>query len=176
MQPNRPALRLLSGPAACMGASWCIYMAWGTVPPRVSVVVLAPWDMAHTPVGAGGRSCEAETCRVRRRLIGGIPLVGNWSETWRLASVGLDWGPQSSSSWILALALSILAFTLSTVLGYLMFKGDLFAIKGGPNLGPRHLSSNSRSAPGRVCCVCVINFLPFPIKFLLFNNISFFRK
>jgi hypothetical protein len=42
MQPNRPALRLLSGPAACMGASWCIYMAWGTVPPRVSVVVLAP--------------------------------------------------------------------------------------------------------------------------------------
>jgi hypothetical protein len=26
---------------------------------------------------------------------------------------------------------------LSTVLGYLVFKGDLFTIKGGPNPGPR---------------------------------------
>jgi hypothetical protein len=72
-------------------------MARGIVPPRVSVV---PRVMAHAPVGAGGRSCEAETscarqrlavrggdfsceaetCRVRRRLLVGIPLVGNWLE------------------------------------------------------------------------------------------------
>jgi hypothetical protein len=38
----------------------------------------------------------------------------------------------------LGLTLSILAFTLSTVLGYFVFKGDLFAVKGGPNPGPRH--------------------------------------
>jgi hypothetical protein len=26
-------------------------------------------------------SCEAETCRARQRLIGGISLVGNWLDT-----------------------------------------------------------------------------------------------
>jgi hypothetical protein len=43
--------------------------------------------MAHASVGVGGSSCEAETCRLRRRLVvrgeelsEGIPLVGNWSE------------------------------------------------------------------------------------------------
>jgi hypothetical protein len=36
--------------------------------------------------------------------------------------------------------MSFLVFTLSTVLGYLMLKGDLFAVKGGPNPGPRHRS------------------------------------
>jgi hypothetical protein len=35
------------------------------------------------------------------------------------------------------LTLSILAFTLSTVLNYLVFKEDLFAIKRVPNPGPR---------------------------------------
>jgi hypothetical protein len=87
VQPDRPALRLLSGPAACMTASWHICMARGIVPPRVSVVVLAPRVMAHVPVGAGESSCEAETALARRRLVvrggdlsGGIPLVGNWSE------------------------------------------------------------------------------------------------
>jgi hypothetical protein len=104
VQPIRPALRLLSGSAACMAASCCICMAWGIVP-HTSVVVLAPCAMGHAPVGAGGRSCEektcrarrrlvvrgeavrgedlsceAEACRVRRRLVVGIPLVGNWSE------------------------------------------------------------------------------------------------
>jgi hypothetical protein len=111
VQPDRPALRLLSGPAACMTASWHICMARGIVPPRVSVVVLAPRVMAHVPVGAGESSCEAETALARRRLVmrggdlSGDPscreLVGdatNWSETWRLVSVGLDRGPQSSSS------------------------------------------------------------------------------
>jgi hypothetical protein len=48
---------------------------------------------------------EPEGGRARRRLVVGIPLVGNlvgdvanWPETERLASVGLDQGPQSSSS------------------------------------------------------------------------------
>jgi hypothetical protein len=53
--------------------------------------------------------------------------------------VGLDQGPQSFSSRILALTLSLLAFILSTVLGYLVFKGDHFAIKKGPNPGPRQI-------------------------------------
>jgi hypothetical protein len=48
--------------------------------------------------------CEAETCRVRRRLVGGPSsgeLVGdasNWPKTGRLASVGLDQGFHSSLS------------------------------------------------------------------------------
>jgi hypothetical protein len=100
----RPALRLLSGPATCMATSCCICMAWGIVPPRVSMVVLVPWARAawkgpHTS-RSRGRSCEAETSRARRillvqggdlsyeaetsrtreRLLGGIPREGNWSE------------------------------------------------------------------------------------------------
>jgi hypothetical protein len=51
VQPDRPALRFLSGPAACMTASWCICMAWGIVPPRVSVEVPVPQARAagHGP-------------------------------------------------------------------------------------------------------------------------------
>jgi hypothetical protein len=41
-QPVRPALRFLSGPAACMAASCCACMARGIVPPRASVAELAP--------------------------------------------------------------------------------------------------------------------------------------
>jgi hypothetical protein len=52
-----------------MAASCCTCMAWGIVPPCVSVVVLAPRAMAYVLVGAGGWSCEAETCCVRRRLL-----------------------------------------------------------------------------------------------------------
>jgi hypothetical protein len=82
----RPALRLLSGRAVCMAASCCTYMMWRFVPPHVSVVVLTPCIWAHTPVGTGllvrggDLSCEAETCRAKRRLVVGVPLVGNWSE------------------------------------------------------------------------------------------------
>jgi hypothetical protein len=95
VQPDRPALRLLSGPAAYMTASWCFCMARGIVPPRVMVKVLAPQTRAacHGPrtnrsrgklVRGGDLSCEAKTCRARRRptvrgrdLSGRIPLVGN---------------------------------------------------------------------------------------------------
>jgi hypothetical protein len=93
-------------------------MEWGIVPPCASVVVLAPRVMAHVPVGAGGWSCEAETFRARQRLVvrgrdlpceaetcRGDPScrelvrdAANWPKTGRLASMGLDQGPQSSSS------------------------------------------------------------------------------
>jgi hypothetical protein len=33
------------------------------------------------------------------------------------------------------------------VLGYLVFKGDLFTVKGGPNLGPRHRPAQPTSSP-----------------------------
>jgi hypothetical protein len=52
-QPVRPALRLLSGRAACMAAGCCTCMARRIVPPRASVAVLAPCVWAHVPVGAG---------------------------------------------------------------------------------------------------------------------------
>jgi hypothetical protein len=42
VHPYIPALRLLSGPAACMTANWCICMARGIVPPHVTVEVLVP--------------------------------------------------------------------------------------------------------------------------------------
>jgi hypothetical protein len=86
-QPVRPALRLLSGQATCMAASCCTCMAWRIIPPRASVAVLAPCVLAHVPVGA-------ETCRARRRLVVGIPLMGNWSEmqpTSRRLNVLLVW-------------------------------------------------------------------------------------
>jgi hypothetical protein len=72
-QPGRLALRLLSGPAACMTASWCICMAWGVVPPCVIAKVFAPQARAayHGPLTSQSRgelmrggdlSSEAGTC------------------------------------------------------------------------------------------------------------------
>jgi hypothetical protein len=89
----RPALRLLSGGAACMAASCCTCMTWEIVPPRASVVVLAPHAMAHVPVGAGGWLCEAETCRGDPSCKEPIGDAANWLKTRRLASIGLDQGP-----------------------------------------------------------------------------------
>jgi hypothetical protein len=82
----RPVLRLVAGWAACMVASCYARMTWRFVPPHASVERLVPCVWAHAPVGAellmrgGDLLCEAETCRVRRRLVVGVPLVGNWSE------------------------------------------------------------------------------------------------
>jgi hypothetical protein len=64
-QPVRPALRLLSGVAACMAARYCTCMVWGIVPPHASVVVLAPQACALRP---GPRTSRSRTCRARRRL------------------------------------------------------------------------------------------------------------
>jgi hypothetical protein len=93
VQPGRPALRILSGSAACMTASWCICMVGGIVPPRVTVEALMPQAHAacHGSCTSQSRhssreeetcharrrlivqgedsSCKAETCRVRRRLV-----------------------------------------------------------------------------------------------------------
>jgi hypothetical protein len=56
-------------------------------------------------VRGGDLSGEVEASRARRRLVGGDPScrelvedAANWSEASRLASVGLDRGPQSSLS------------------------------------------------------------------------------
>jgi hypothetical protein len=51
VQSDRSSLRTLLGPTACMTASWCICLAWGIVPPCVSVVVLTPQTRAacHGP-------------------------------------------------------------------------------------------------------------------------------
>jgi hypothetical protein len=83
VQLVRPALRLLLGRATYVAASCCTCTMWGIVPPCASVVVLALYVWAHVPMGAGllvrdgDLSCEAETSRARRRLVMGIPLVGN---------------------------------------------------------------------------------------------------
>jgi hypothetical protein len=103
-QPVRPALRLLSGRAACMAASCCTCMVWRFVPPHASVGVLVPCVWSHALVGAGlvvrggDFSCEAETCRggpSSGELVGD---AANWPKTERLASVGLDQGLFSSLS------------------------------------------------------------------------------
>jgi hypothetical protein len=103
-QPVRPALRPLSGRAACMAASCCICVAWGTVPPRTSVEALALCVWAHAPAGAGllmrggDLSCETETCRGGPSSGELVRDAANWPETGHLASVGLDQGLPSSLS------------------------------------------------------------------------------
>jgi hypothetical protein len=103
----RLALRLLARRAACMAASCCTCMTWRFVSPRASVAMLEPCVWVYAPVGTelvvrgGDLSCEAETCRARRRLSSSGKLVGdaaNWPKTRRLASMGLDQGSFSSLS------------------------------------------------------------------------------
>jgi hypothetical protein len=98
VQPDRPALRLLSGPAACMTASWCICMARGIVPPHATVEVPVPQARAacHGPrtSWSRGSSCEPETCRARWRHVaqGGDLLreVETCRTGWRLVVRGGD--------------------------------------------------------------------------------------
>jgi hypothetical protein len=61
----------------------------------------APRATAHVPDGAGGWSCEAETRHARRRLVVGIPLVGNWSEM-----QPTSWRPDVLPVWVLTRVLS----------------------------------------------------------------------
>jgi hypothetical protein len=63
-QLGRPALRLLSGSAACMATGWCILMAWGIIPPCASVVVLAPGARAACQ-GPRTRRSRGEVVRGR---------------------------------------------------------------------------------------------------------------
>jgi hypothetical protein len=98
VQPERPALRLLSGLAACMTASWCICMARESFPHAFwwwcSRPGLTPLVMAHTPVGPGGGrvrrrllvrggdfSCEVETSRGDPSCRELVEDAANWSET-----------------------------------------------------------------------------------------------
>jgi hypothetical protein len=61
VQPDRPTLRLLSGLAACMTASWYICMARGIVPPRVSVDVLVTQAHAACHGPRVGAECGPDT-------------------------------------------------------------------------------------------------------------------
>jgi hypothetical protein len=91
VQPGRPALRLLSGPASCMGRQ-LVYLhgAGNHFPTCRGGGVCAPSSRrvsCPTPQSeSGGSSRGAETCRARWRLVGGDPscreLIGdatNWS-------------------------------------------------------------------------------------------------
>jgi hypothetical protein len=97
-----------------MAASCCTCMVWGTVPPRASVVVLAPWAFVvhlgpcasrrqtcrarrRLVMRGGDLSCEAETCREEPSSGELVRDATNWPKTERLASVGLDQGPYSFS-------------------------------------------------------------------------------
>jgi hypothetical protein len=100
----RLALRLVSGPAACMAFSCCTCMTWRFVPPHASVAMLVPCVWARTPVMTGlvvrgeDLSCEAETCRGGSSSGKLVEDAANWAKTGRLASVGLDQGLLSSFS------------------------------------------------------------------------------
>jgi hypothetical protein len=84
-QPDRLALRLLSGPAACRTASSCVCKARGIVPPtcfggvaRASGSTRVSWPTHQAEPGevvrGGDLFCEAVTCCARRRLLGGSLL------------------------------------------------------------------------------------------------------
>jgi hypothetical protein len=84
-QSRSGSIKALVG-VSCLHDRQLLYLSWrGETFPHARQwwcprPVLAPRVMAHVPVRAGGWSCEAETCRARRRLVVGIPFVGNWSE------------------------------------------------------------------------------------------------
>jgi hypothetical protein len=91
VQQGRPALRLLSEPAACMSRQLVYLHGAGNWSPHVVTQMFAAWGRAACrgphPSRSRGRlvrggdwSCEAETCRARRRHVGGVPLVGNQGE------------------------------------------------------------------------------------------------
>jgi hypothetical protein len=90
-QLSRAAIRLLPGPAARAGRQLGCLHGMGNRPPRVVLEVFARRDRAmryglrlgrrrRLLVRTSNSSCKAGTRRARRRLIEGVPLVGNWSE------------------------------------------------------------------------------------------------
>jgi hypothetical protein len=89
-------------------------------------------------VRGGDLSCETETCRARRRLVVGVPLVGNWSEM-QATGQRLDVLPVWVSTRVFsppcpesfALTLSILAFTLSMMLECLVVLREVISPSKG---------------------------------------------
>jgi hypothetical protein len=84
-QPGRPALRLLSGPAACMGCQLVYLHGTGKRSPTRHGGGICAADSRR--VSWPMPQLESEGARARRRLVvrgedlsEGIPLVGNWSE------------------------------------------------------------------------------------------------
>jgi hypothetical protein len=82
---------------------------------------------------------------------GGVPLVGNWSEM-----LPTDWNRDILPVWVLTGSsvflvlnhgLDIINLGLHIVDGVRLpcVEGDLFAVKGGPNPGPRHVDNVSIS-------------------------------
>jgi hypothetical protein len=85
VQPGRPALRLLSGPTACMGRQLVPLHGAGNRSPmchgggaRAPGSRRVSWP---TPQSESGGARARWRLAVRgRNLLEGIPLVGNWSE------------------------------------------------------------------------------------------------
>jgi hypothetical protein len=70
-----------------MAASCHPRMTWRFASPRALVASPEPCVWAHALVGGGDLSCEAETCRVRRRLVRDAVVR---PRTGRLPSESLD--------------------------------------------------------------------------------------
>jgi hypothetical protein len=84
VQLGRPTLRLLSGPAACMGRQLVHLHGAGNWSPHVAVEAFVPQarTACHGPCPSRSRgeltrdgdlSCGAESCRARQGVVGGGP-------------------------------------------------------------------------------------------------------
>jgi hypothetical protein len=185
VQLTRPALRLLSGLAACTGRQLvCLHGTGNQSPTRRGENVRASgprrvsWTTPQSEsrsacvrwrllVWGGDFSCEVESCRVRPRLLGGGPSsrelvrdAPNWSGAWHLASEGLDRGPQSSSPWALAFTLSMVSENLVLVRHYLAVKGVLiWALVTHPTVvthGGKRAANGSLLGTGPTASYCCV--------------------
>jgi hypothetical protein len=80
VQPGRHALRLLSGPAACMGRQLVYLHGTGNRSPMHrggdvcnSRSRCVSWPTPQSE--SGGARAGQETCRTRQRLVGGSPFL-----------------------------------------------------------------------------------------------------
>jgi hypothetical protein len=83
----RFAFKAPVGACHCMAASCRPRMTWIFASPHALVALPEPCVWAHTLVGGGDLSCEAETCRARWRLVGDAAVR---PRTGCLASESLD--------------------------------------------------------------------------------------
>jgi hypothetical protein len=80
---------------------------------------------------------RGKTCHARRRLVRGVPLVENWSEKLP-TSRELDVLPVTVLTRVLGPPRLNLGLHIVNGVRRLHLKRDYLAVKGGPNLGPRH--------------------------------------